>query len=135
MAKTGRPSCRDAVLEALPGTISQVARRSEVSQSSAGKWLAILNEESTVYISRWVRRKNGPVPFYRLRVKESSVDSPKPQALTNAEYQRRYEEKHPGRRAEIKAAYEERRKKARQQRKMKLASWAAPLTVAISKSY
>ena len=115
MAKTGRPSCREKVLEGLPGTINQVAKRSGVSPSSSSKWLGILNNDRIVYISRWISRRNGPVPFYRLRVKESSVDAPKPEALQDADYQKRYNERHPERRAEIRQRYEARQiaKKAR----------------------
>jgi DNA-binding transcriptional ArsR family regulator len=132
MARTGRPSCLSAILEALPGTIAQVARRSGKSPSSAGKWLGILNAERVVYLSKWVQRRNGPVPFYRLRIKESSVDAPKP-VCTEQDYQQRYNERHPHRRAEIRAAYEQRQKEVMEKRRQRLAAWASPLTVVVSK--
>ena len=133
MARTGRPSCRQKVLDGLPGTIAQVARRAGVSASSAGKWLGILNAERVVYLSKWVSRRNGPVPFYRLRVKESSVDAPRPPPMTEAEHQRRYDERHPHRRAEIRAAYEKRQREVMEKRRLRLAAWASPLTVVVSK--
>ena len=104
--KTGRPSVHNKVLAGLPGNINLVAKRAGVSPSSAGKWLGILNTERVVYISRWLPRKNGPVAFYRLRVKESSVDASRPQPKTDADYQQRYNERHPGRRSEIRQRYE-----------------------------
>lgn len=133
MPRTGRPSCRSAILDALPGTIVQVARRSGKSPSSAGKWLGILHEERVVYLSKWVHRRNGPVPFYRLRVKESSKDAPKPAPLTDAETQQRYNERHPNRRTEIRKAYEQRQREVMEKRRQRLAAWASPLTVVVSK--
>lgn len=134
MARTGRPSCRSAILDALPGTIVQVARRSGKSPSSAGKWLGILHEERVVYLSKWVHRKNGPVPFYRLRVKESSKDAPKPAPLTDAEIQQRYNERYPNRRTEIRKAYEQRQREVMEKRRQRLAAWALPLTVVVSEA-
>lgn len=131
--KTGRPSVREKVLAGLPGTINQVAKRSGVSASSSGKWLGILAGERLAYVSKWIERRNGPVPFYRLRVRESSVDAPKPAPKTDAEYQQRFNERNPGRRAEIRKDYERRVKSAMEKRKQRLAAWAAPLTVVISK--
>ena len=127
--RTGRPSHRDKVLAALPGTINQVAKRSGVSRSTVGKWLLILAAERLVYVSRWVSLRNGPVPFYRLRVRESSVDAPKPPPQTDADYQRRFNEKHPGRRAEIREAYYVRLKAP----KIQAASWLALLSTPITK--
>ena len=131
MDRTGRPSCRSAILAALPGTIMQVAKRAKKSPSSAGKWLTILHAERVVYLCKWVQRRNGPVPFYRLRIKESSVDAPKP-VCTDMDYQRRYDERHPHRRAEIRAAYEQRQREVMEKRRQRLAAWARPLTVAVS---
>lgn len=133
MARTGRPSCRSAILAALPGTIMQVAKRANKSPSSAGKWLTILHAERVVYLCKWVQRRNGPVPFYRLRIKESSVDAPKP-VCTDMDYQRRYDERHPHRRAEIRKAYEQRQREVMEKRRQRLAAWAAPLTVVVSEA-
>jgi len=128
--KTGRPSVRNKVLAGLPGNINLVAKRAGVSPSSAGKWLGILNAEHVVYISRWLPRKNGPVAFYRLRVKESSVDAPKPQPMTDADYQQRYNERHPGRRSEIRQRYESNLRA----KKQRIKTLFAPL-LSVSKQY
>lgn len=127
--KTGRPSCRDKVFAAMPGTINQVARRAGVAPSSAAKWLHIFAAERVAYISKWVQRRNGVVPFYRLRVMERSVGAPKPPPMTDAEYQRRFNEKNPGRRSEIRKAYEYRLKAP----KIQAASWLSMLSTPIAK--
>lgn len=129
--RTGRPSVRDKVLTGLPGNINLVAKRAGVSPSSAGKWLGILNAERVVYISRWLPRKNGPVAFYRLRVRESSADAPKPQPMTDADYQRRYNERHPSRRSEIRQRYEDNQRG----KKERIKTLFAPLLNHSSKQY
>lgn len=135
MAKIGRPSCREKVLAALPGIRSQVAKRAGVAISSAGKWLLILHAEGLLYISQWRTQKgNGArLPLYKLKVTGLEKDRPRPPALDEADYQRRFEERHPGRRAEIRAAYEQRQREVMAKRKQRLAAWALPLTVVVSK--
>jgi len=135
MAKIGRPDCRDKVLQVLPGHVSVIAKRANVSVSSAGKWLRILNEEGVVYIAKWIERRNGPVASYKLKTKETQLDAPKPAPKTDAEHQRRFKERHPGRREEIREAYEQRVKAKALQHKQRLAAWAAPLTTVVSKSW
>lgn len=135
MAKNGRPSCRDKVFGALPGIRSQVAKRAGVAVSSAGKWLLILHAEGLLYISEWMTQENNGarLPLYRLKVTGLEQDVPRPPPLDEADYQRRYDERHPGRRAEIRAAYEQRQREVMAKRKRRLAAWALPLTVVVSK--
>jgi len=126
MAKLGRPSCRNKVLAALPGIRSQVAKRADVAVSSAGKWLLILHAEGLLYIAQWRTQKgNGArLPLYKLKVTGLEKDRPRPPPLDEADYQRRYDERHPHRRAEIRAAYEQRQREVMAKRKQRLAAWA-----------
>lgn len=135
MAKVGRPSHRDKVLAALPGIRSQVAKRADVAVSSAGKWLDAFHAEGLVYISQWRTKKgNGArLPLYKLKVTGLEKDRPRPPPLDEADYQKRFHERHPHRRAEIRAAYEQRQREVMAKRKQRLAAWALPLTVVVSK--
>lgn len=135
MAKIGRPQCRDKVLAALPGIRTRVAQRAGVAVSSAGKWLLIMHGEGLLYISDWRTQKhNGArLPLYKLKVTGKEVDKPRPPPLEQEDYQRRYHERHPHRRAEIRKAYELRQKEVLEKRRQRMAAWAAPLSVVISK--
>lgn len=53
MAKKGRPSHREKVFNALPGTRAQIARKSGVSTASVGAWLAVFKAEGIAHIARW----------------------------------------------------------------------------------
>lgn len=59
MTKTGRPSCRDKILVALPGTRTQLAKKSGASSASVGKWVAILRAEGLIRIGGWRRSHMG----------------------------------------------------------------------------
>lgn len=133
MAKVGRPSHRDKVLAALPGTRAQIARKSGVSTASVGTWLAVLKAEGIAHIARWRTPRIGQrLPIYHACEAPGKPDVPRPAALTDQEYQRRFNERHPGRRAEIRAAYEQRQREVMAKRKQRLAAWALPLTVVVS---
>jgi len=133
MAKVGRPSHRDKVLAALPGTRAQIARKSGVSTASVGTWLAVFKAEGIAHIARWRTPRIGQrLPIYQASEAPGKPDVPRQAALTDKDYQRRFEDRHPGRRAEIRAAYEQRQREVMAKRKQRLAAWALPLTVVVS---
>lgn len=99
MAKMGRPSARDAVIAGLPGTRAQIAKKSGVSISSVGKWLAILRAEKAIHISGWRRSHMGSKqPFFALGAGE---DKKPPKTLTPEQSQLRFKRRHPERVKEI----------------------------------
>lgn len=136
MAKMGRPTVREKVFAALPGIRSRVAERAGVAVSSAGVWLDAFHAEGLTYISQWLTQKNNGarLPLYKLKAKGTEVDKPRPPPLGESTYQNRFNERHPHRRAEIRAAYEKRLREAQEKRKQRLAAWALPLTVVVSKA-
>lgn len=98
--KTGRPNVRELVLSGLPGTRSQIERKSGVSSSSVGKWLAILRGESAVHVGGWRRSKHGskkPIFFAG-----AGEDKPEPKTLTPEQSQKRFRRRHPERVKEIR---------------------------------
>lgn len=53
-------------------------------------YLKLLHEEKRIYVSRWVKRKNGPaVPYFSLNPYGDLEDAEYPKALTQAEIKRR----------------------------------------------
>jgi len=134
MAKKGRPSHREKVFNALPGTRAQIARKSGVSTASVGAWLAVFKAEGIAHIARWrVPRIGQRIPIYQACEAPGKPDMPRPAPFTGSESQKRFEERNPGRLAEIRAAYEQRQREVMAKRKQRLAAWALPLTVVVSK--
>ena len=108
MKAMGRPSVRDQVISGLPGTRSQIERKSGASSSSVGKWLAILRAEGAIHVGGWRRSKMGSKrPVFVLG---AGVDKPEPKTLTAKQIGDRYRKRHPERRREIKANSEQRAK-------------------------
>lgn len=99
--KTGRPNLREKVLAAMPGTRSQIARKAEVSDSTVGKWTALLRREGVIHISGWRRSHLGAKqPIFTAGAGE---DKAPPKTLTPEQSQNRYRKRHPERRREIQA--------------------------------
>lgn len=97
--KTGRPSLRDKVLAALPGTRSQLERKSGVSEATVGKWLSILRKEGAIHIGGWRRSYRGAKqPIFVLGAGE---DKKPPKTLTQAQSDARFRKRHPERHKEI----------------------------------
>lgn len=102
--RTGRPNVRELVLSGLPGTRSQIERKSGISSSSVGKWLAILRAEKAAHVGGWRRSKNGSKqPIFMLG---AGIDKKPPKTLTPEESQIRYSKRHPERREEIRKRYD-----------------------------
>lgn len=101
--KTGRPSLRQAVLAAMPGTRAQLTKKAGVGSATVGKWLAILRAENVVRVAKWKRSKNGAKqPIFELG---DAPDAKPPKTLTNAQSSARFRRRHPERQKEIKATH------------------------------
>lgn len=123
MAKTGRPSVRDSVFKALPGTIKQVVKKSGTSDSSVRLWLTTMHKAGEIHISAWRHTQGAKQPYYSVGAGE---DKPPPPNFTEQEYRERYEKKHPGRVREIKTKSE---RKRRVKNKLKAAGHSFLLTL------
>lgn len=97
--KTGRKPLRDKVFAALPGTLSQIERKSGASGSSVTKWIAVFKREQLIHIGGWRRSQSAMQPVYVLGYGE---DKPRPRPYTDSELQARFRKKNPERRAEVK---------------------------------
>lgn len=104
MTKKGRPSLREKVIAALPGTRAEIEKKSGVSEATVGKWLSILRAEGAVHIGKWRRAvlSGSKRPVFVLG---AGVDAKPPKTLTPQQSQKRYRKRHPGRRAASVAAY------------------------------
>ncbi len=97
--KAGRPSKRDLVIAALPGTHHQLAKKSDVSISTVGKWIAILRKEGAIHVTGWRRSHRGSKqPVFTLGPGE---DKPEPKTLTQAQSDARFRKRNPERHKEI----------------------------------
>lgn len=64
----GRPSKRDDVISALPGTRNQIAKRLSISAMSVGRWITALSEEGLIYVVTHRVPKCGPkMPVFALK--------------------------------------------------------------------
>lgn len=71
MPRVGRPSHRENVLAALPGTRNQIAERLSISAAAAGRWVASLLADEAIYIVTHRVPKQGPkMPVFALIRKE-----------------------------------------------------------------
>lgn len=103
MSKMGRPSLRQKVIDAMPGTRAELTKKAGVGSATVGKWLAILRAEKVVRVGSWRRsRKGAKRPVFVLG---SAPDAKEPKTYTWREIDARFKKRHPGRKAEIKAAY------------------------------
>lgn len=85
------PSKRDAIVAAMPGSITQLRKASGASQPVVDKWVKRLRAEPAdsavkVYLKRW-RRTNGQLAaVYDLG---NLPDAKKPAAMTQSQYNKR----------------------------------------------
>ncbi|MBV8649705.1 hypothetical protein [Paludibacterium sp.] len=123
MSKIGRPSVRQAVFDALPGTIKQVAKKSGASGGSTRYWLKQMHIAGEIHIGGWRRSQGAKQMVYHAG---PGNDKPEPRTFTQAEMLARFEKKHPGRHRDIKNA-SARRAYRREKLDAKGCGWMAAL--------
>lgn len=85
------PDYRKLVLDAMPGTAPELAKKTKLACKTIRRWLGILQRpgpDRCARIESWVRRSKGPsVPVHG---RGSAPDEPKPSPYSNAERCARY---------------------------------------------
>lgn len=86
-----QPNYKQLILDAMPGTVPELAKKAHIATKTVRRWLAVLmckGPERQVRIVDWVRRKKGPpVPVYG---KGSGPSEPRPTPYSDAERCARY---------------------------------------------
>jgi len=68
MRRAGRPSHRENVLAALPGTRNQIAERVSISAAAAGRWVTSLLADEAIYVITHRVPKQGPkMPVFAIK--------------------------------------------------------------------
>jgi predicted ArsR family transcriptional regulator len=68
MANVGRPSHRQAVIEALPGTRNQLAKRIGISAACVDRLIGALEAEDAIYVVTYAVPTQSPkMPVFALK--------------------------------------------------------------------
>lgn len=119
-------SSRQAVFDALPGTIPQIVKKTGVCRATVYHWIGKLRAAGACHISSWRRTTGCSTPRY---VAGPGVDAPKPSRLTGADYHRKHYIKH---RRDVEMEMRATRKAARENAALMAKipqGWAAALGV------
>lgn len=84
----------DAVLAALPGTLSEIMSKSGVKKQAVARWLRIMRKNKECHVGKW-RRSKGQGPLMRFYVRGHGIDAKRPERLSMAVYKKRYRDRHP----------------------------------------
>lgn len=85
---------KQQVVDALPGTLSEIIAKAGVKRETAIRWLRIMRDANECYVKRWKRSK-GPGPFMRVYAAGKGKDAKRPEPYSLAVSKQRYRENHP----------------------------------------
>lgn len=87
-------SHKQFVIDALPGTFSEIIAKSGVKKDTVIRWLRIMQDSGECYVKRWKRSK-AQGPLMRVYAFGKGKDAMRPERLSMAVYKKRYRERHP----------------------------------------
>ena len=94
MAKPGRPGCRDAVLAAMPGTLTEIHSKCSVVRSSVVRMLRILRDSNDCHVTAW-KRSVGRGPIMAVYTAGPGADKKPLRQLLCKVYAVRYAKRNP----------------------------------------